>query len=293
MKLHRSIRSIATLSAAALVLALVPAAHAQTPQAPLAGIAHVALRVHDLNASRAFYQKLGFASPFNLKHDDGIVYESFIKINDAQFLELYPVTAKDTQIGFLHLCFEGADLNTLQKSYVEEGLPPTDVRKAGAGNLLFTLAGPIQPAGPQNIEYTQYQPGSLHSNDKGKDLGADRVATQLTSVTLAMKDTGEARDFYANKLGFVSPDPAKIMILALPGTSGQQVEITRADFGFKAGITLTSNNLGKSAKHLKKEQVAFRRTDAGLTLKDPDGNEILIKQAEKPDLLDPITKLLP
>jgi catechol 2,3-dioxygenase-like lactoylglutathione lyase family enzyme len=293
MKLHRTLRTIAASSAAVLAFAFASTLHAQTPQNALAGIAHVAIRVHDLDASRAFYQKLGFASPFNLKHDDGIVYESFIKINDTQFLELYPVSAKDTQVGFLHLCFEGTDLEALQKTYVNEGLPPNTVRKAGAGNLLFTEAGPIQPTGPQNIEYTQYMPGSLHSNDKGKDLGPDRVATSLTSVTLAMKDTGEARDFYANKLGFVSPDPSKIMILALPGTSGQQVVITRADFGFKAGITLTSNNLGKAAKHLKKEQVAFKKTDAGLTLKDPDGNEILLKLIEKPDLLDPITKLLP
>ena len=31
---------------------------------------------------------------------------------------------------------------------VTRGLTPTAVRKAGAGNLLFTLAGPEQPSGP-------------------------------------------------------------------------------------------------------------------------------------------------
>ena len=53
--------------------------------------------------------------------------------------------------------------------------PKMEVRKAGAGNLLFTMDGPMQPNGPQNIEYTEYQPGSLHSNDEGQHLGPDRV----------------------------------------------------------------------------------------------------------------------
>ncbi len=36
------------------------AAQAQTDTPPLAGIAHVAIRVSDLSRSRDFYQKLGF-----------------------------------------------------------------------------------------------------------------------------------------------------------------------------------------------------------------------------------------
>lgn len=86
---------------------------AQTASSPnLAGIAHVALRVHDLSASVAFYEKLGFVKAFELSRD-GNVYEAFIKINDRQFIELYPVDAKNTQVGFLHLCFEGNDLQAV------------------------------------------------------------------------------------------------------------------------------------------------------------------------------------
>ena len=134
------------------------------------GIAHIAVRVKDIAASVAFYQKLGFEQAFAMNKGD-VVTQSFIKVNDRQFIELYPVTDRDTQVGFLHLCFEGVDLNAIYDDYVSHGLTPTAVRKAGAGNLLFTLAGPLQPSGPQNIEYTQYMPGSLHSNDQGKHLG--------------------------------------------------------------------------------------------------------------------------
>src|SRR5260370_32185438 len=215
-----------TLLVALLTNFLTASAHAQSdgvPPPPFNGIAHVAIRVHDLAASIAFYQKLGFEQAFDLRKND-IPYESFIKINDNQFIELYPVTPKDPTPGFLHLCFEGVDLNAIYDDYSSHGLTPTAVRKAGAGNLLFTMAGPLQPSGPQNIEYTQYMPGSLHSNHQGKHLGPDRVATKLIAVPLAMRDTAAARDFYINQLHFkpIAKDP---MDLHMPSAPPQQVEI--------------------------------------------------------------------
>ena len=299
MKHCRSIVARATLSLALLLCAtLAPAQSSdQTPREPtpadLAGIAHVALRVHDLDASRAFYEKLGFTSPFNLTRD-GAVYESFIKISDHQFIELYPVDAKDTQPGFLHVCFEGTDLEALHKYYVSQGLPPTAVRKAGAGNLLFTLAGPMQIGEAQNIEYTQYLPGSLHSNNFGKDLGTDRVGNELFSVVLVMQQTGIAHDFYAQKLGFSTENPAKPFILTLPGKSGQQVEIVPISFGHKTSITFQTANLAKAQKRLKQQKVPNKKINNNtLTLADPDGNIITVVQPEGPDLLDPLTKFFP
>ncbi len=260
------------------LLTLSPAfAHAQpaAPPPPFNGIAHVAIRVHDLAASVAFYEKLGFEQAFDLRKND-IPYESFIKINDSQFIELYPVTEHDPAIGFLHLCFEGADLNAIYEDYITHGLHPTAVRKAGAGNLLFTMAGPQQPSGPQNIEYTQYMPGSLHSNDIGKHLGPDRVATKLIAVALAMQDPATARDFYINQLHF-KPIANDQMDLHLPGGSGQEVEIVAAPFGTKARLTLNSQNLGKAARYLHKEGVDAVKNGATLTITDPDGNVLLLE----------------
>jgi catechol 2,3-dioxygenase-like lactoylglutathione lyase family enzyme len=265
------------LLVALLTTLLASSAYAQseTRTPPLNGIAHVAIRVHDLAASVAFYEKLGFEQAFDLRKND-VPYESFIKINDSQFIELYPVTERDPAVGFLHLCFEGADLNAIYDDYVSHGLTPTTVRKAGAGNLLFTLAGPQQPSGPQNIEYTQYMPGSLHSNDQGKHLGPDRVATKLIAVALAMKDPAAARDFYINQLQF-KPIANDQMDLHMPGESGQEVEIVPATFGTKARLTLGSENLGKAAHHLHKEGVAAVKNGETLTITDPDGNILLLE----------------
>jgi catechol 2,3-dioxygenase-like lactoylglutathione lyase family enzyme len=251
----------------------------QTPE--LAGIAHIAIRIRSLDAAREFYQKLGFEEAFSLKDKNDKPRESFIKINDHQFLELYPANPenpKESMIGFLHVCFEGDDLQAVHDDYVAHGLTPTQVRKAGAGNMLFTLAGPIDANGTaQNIEYTQYMPGSMHSSDQGKHLGEDRVADSIGSVSLAMKDTAAARDFYLNQLSFksIAGDP---MFLHMPGNSGQEVEITTAaSLGAKARFQLRTSNLSKAARTLHKQHLSVLKSQDTLTVSDPDGNLIMIK----------------
>jgi catechol 2,3-dioxygenase-like lactoylglutathione lyase family enzyme len=265
--------------AAALIVPSFAAAQ-QTP--PLAGLAHVAIRVKDLAASIAFYQSLGFEQAFDLRKDD-VPYESFIKINDHQFIELYPVSEKDPQPAFLHLCFEGNDLDAIHDDYMAHGLTPTAVRKAGAGNMLFTMTGPLQPIGPstraiqQNIEYTQYMPGSLHSNDAGKHLGPDRIGDRLLGVALAVFDLDGARMFYINQLSF-KPLPGEQLTMHLPGNSGEEVEIVPMALGQHARITFETSNLGRSARRLSHEHIKFKKTDDVISLTDPDGNEILVRQ---------------
>jgi hypothetical protein len=138
------------------------------------------------------------------------------------------------------------------------------------------MAGPLQPSGPQNIEYTQYMPGSLHSDDQGKHLGPDRVADKLIAVALAMKDTASARDFYINQLQF-KPIANDQMDLHMPGESGQEVEIVTATLGTQARLTLESASLAKAARHLHKENVAAVKNGATLTITDPDGNILILE----------------
>lgn len=276
--LQTSLRRIATLTILILTASLALAQ--QTP--PLAGIAHVAIRVRSLDAARDFYNKLGFEEAFNLTGKDGKVNESFIKLNDHQFIELYPANPdnpKQSSIGFLHVCFEGDDLQAIHDDYVARGLTPTPVRKAGAGNLLFTLAGPKDAnRADQNIEYTQYMPGSRHYEDRGKHINPDRVADTLIGVSLAMQDPAAARDFYLNQLLFksIAGDP---MFLHMPGDSGQEVEITTAaSLGPKARLTMRTANLAKAARLLHKQQIAALKSRDALTISDPDGNLIMIRQ---------------
>ena len=268
-----------------------PAASATTP--PLKGIAHIAIRVRDLQAATEFYHKLGFEQPFDMKRGD-VTTQAFVKVNDRQYIELYPLDAQNTQPGFLHLCFEGGDLNPIHDYYVSEGLTPIAVRKAGAGNMLFTLKGPQQYAEPQNIEYTEYMPGSRHSNDFGQHLGPDRVGDKITVVALAMQDPAAARAFYVEKLGF-RPSKDHPNRFDLPGgDSGEQVEIVPAsELGSRLSVVLSTPDLNKAEAQLKRQQVAYQRAASAATdstgnrmtidmiaVTDPDGNIIRIQQAQ-------------
>jgi len=289
----------ASLSTFATAQAPAPATPAAAPATvpPMNGIAHIAIRVKDIAASVAFYHKLGFDQAFaNMAKDGTTVTQSFVKMNDRQYIELYPIAAANpTQSSpeFLHLCFEGADLNAIHDYYVAEGLTPISVRTAGAGNLLFTMKGPQQFADPQNIEYTQYMPGSKHTLDFGQHLSPDRVGDKMTVVVLAMQDPAAARDYYLTKLGF-TPSKTNPARLDLPGTSGEQVEIVPVDaLGSRSSIVLTSPNLDKAAAQLTRQQVEFKRasatqTDANgkshtidmIAVTDPDGNIIRIQSAK-------------
>ena len=279
-----------------------PAAPAAAPtQAPLFnGIAHIAIRVQSIADSLAFYNKLGYQQAFaNMRGD--VTTQSFVKINDKQFIELYPAAppnparpqgAAQSTSSFLHLCLEAADINATHDYDVAEGLAPRAVETAGAGNLLFTIRGPQQPAFAQNIEYTQYMPTSRHTLDIGQHLSPDRVADKMTVVTLAMQDPAAARDFYLTKLGFTA-SKSNPMLLKLPGKSGQMVEIVPADpLGTKSSIVLTTPDLAKTAALLKLQQVAFKqatstttgangktRSEEMISVIDPDGNILRIVAA--------------
>ena len=218
-----------------------------------------------------------------------VVTQSFIKINDKQFIELYPINPSNPtqdKPEFLHLCLEGVDLNAIHDAYVAEGLTPISVRTAGAGNLLFTMKGPMQFRDPQNIEYTQYMPGSLHSKDIGLHVGPDRIADKMIVVTLAMQDPNAAAAYYQDKLGFVrihqaaGSAPGVGLGFRLPGSSGQEVNIVPVDsIGSKSEITLGTDSISKAQSQLTAQKIPFipsKGSASAIIVTDPDGNIINI-----------------
>src|SRR5689334_1206511 len=85
---------IASLLFASIVLAAPP----ETPKRPrITGVAHIALYVHDIEKSRAFYKDfLGYNEPFSLNKPDGTLSLTFIKVNDRQYIELFPEVEANT-----------------------------------------------------------------------------------------------------------------------------------------------------------------------------------------------------
>lgn len=248
-------------------------APAQGPE--LTGIAHAAIRVTDLVRSRDFYEKLGFEEAFAMDQG-GTPTQSFIKINDRQFIELYPQRGPSQAIGFMHVCFESGDLEGLNRFYIAQGLSPNAVRRAGAGNLLFTMEGPEK----QNIEYTQYMPGSRHTNDRGKHLGASRVAEEILAVGIEMEAPAPAATFYKEKLEFVAGRawvPGQNW-LNLPGKSKQLVEISHRAPGTAFQLFFSVSNLRSAEGQLKALHLRYKRRKSLLLALDPDGNRLVFVQ---------------
>ncbi len=242
-------------------------------QAPnLAGIAHAAIRVADLDKSRDFYAKLGYEEAFNMSQG-GKTSQSFVKINDRQFLELYPKRQPTDTIGFMHVCFESTDIQSLHDTYVARGLTPIAVRKAAAGNLLFTMAGPEK----QNIEYTQYMPGSKHSNDKGLHLGANRVSEEIVAAGVEMQDPAAATAYYKDKLSFApgAPMAAGQTWLGLPGLPRQEIEIVQSAPGSVFQLFFGVGDLRAAAAKLKALNIPVEKSKSMISIHDPDGNQLI------------------
>ncbi len=225
----------------------------------------------------------------------GTPTEAFFKINDRQFIELYPRRDASSAVGFMHVCFEAADLNAVHQDYVNHGLAPNQVRRAGAGNLLFTLQGPDQPGPPsdlrgaatQNIEYTQYMPGSRHTLDRGQHLGPNRIADRIAGVGIPFADPAAALTFYVHKLSFqrgarplLAGDPA----LALPGSPDEQIEIESPAFGSTDNVLafdliFSVPNLRRTGDRLRTLGLVVKKNGRTLVIHDPEGDAIVFVEA--------------
>ena len=131
----------------------------------------------------------------------------------------------------------------------------------------------------QNIEYTQYMPGSLHTKDKGQHLGANRISKQIAGVSLRTEDPVAARTFYELKLGFhesLHPLEPGLIPLLLPGTSGQLIEITPGAYQ----IFFAVSSLRHASSQLKALHLSVQKQDSMLTVQDPDGNRLVFATIE-------------
>jgi catechol 2,3-dioxygenase-like lactoylglutathione lyase family enzyme len=246
------------------------AVSAQAP--PLAGIAHVAFRVSDLEKSREFYRKLGFEQAFEFT-DAGKTTVAFIKIDDRQFIELYPRKDNSQELGLMHFCFEADDIAAVHDAFGREGLNPSEVKKARAGNLLFVIHDPEG----QLLEYTQYLPGSLHSLDRGKHLGGQRIAQRLLGGTTPVRDAAAEREFYTAKLGLENEGSAGAK-LRLPGKSGQEIDLEPAGAAAKPSITFTVENRKHALKELRRRGLAVQTGRESVSITDPDGTLVILRQ---------------
>ena len=170
----------------------------ETKRPPIVGVAHVALKTKDLAAARAFYgHDLGYAEPFaGLKK--GADAPAIFKVNDHQYIEVFPGLKDDSEDRLLHVAFETSDARALRTYMAAHGVKvPASVNKDADGDYSFLITDPIG----RSIEYVQYAPGSLRSRNFGKGLPDTRISDRMIHAGFIVLDQPAENKFYADLLG--------------------------------------------------------------------------------------------
>ena len=167
---------------------------------PIVGIAHIAFQVSDLAKARAFYgELLGYEEPFRVFNDDGTLLLTYFKVNDRQFIEIFPGLPPEKEDRLSHLALETTDIEALRGYLEEKGLKvPGKVNQGRDGNLNMSL---VDPDG-HRIEFVQYLPGSLHGKTRGEYIPARRISDRMLHVGVTVSDVATADRFYKDVLGF-------------------------------------------------------------------------------------------
>jgi len=167
---------------------------------PIIGVSHIGLRTDDLAAARNFYSKiLGFSEAFSLDNPPGKLMLTYFKVNDHQFIELFPEPRDPKEGQLSHIAFETTDAEQLRAYMASRGVQvPERLDPMLDGNRGFEVKDPDG----HTIEFVQLMPGSLHTRDFGKHLPDTRISQHIIHVGVTVSDRAAADKFYKDILGF-------------------------------------------------------------------------------------------
>jgi catechol 2,3-dioxygenase-like lactoylglutathione lyase family enzyme len=191
---------VALIATMSLLAPSTRASDASAPARPrFLGLSHVALFMHDVAQSRAFYKDfLGYDEPYSLKDPDGGLHLTWIKINDQQTIELF--TEKEAGSDRLHqVAFIVEDADAMRRYLAAKGVKVPDKTTVGrSGNANFTFKDPDG----HTIEMVQYLPDGWTRKDDGQHLPATRIAPRIRHAGFMVGDLEVSMKFYRDILGF-------------------------------------------------------------------------------------------
>ncbi|MBV9404800.1 MAG: VOC family protein, partial [Acidobacteriaceae bacterium] len=148
------------ITSVALAISVWSLASGQTSagRPPILGVAHIGLETNDMAAARHFYgDELGYQEPFTLDKPSGGLMLTYFKVNDHQYIEIFPDLKSETQDRLSHIAFETPDIRQLRDYLASRGVKvPEKVPTGRDGNLSMM----IQDPDGHNVEFVEYMPGS-------------------------------------------------------------------------------------------------------------------------------------
>lgn len=207
MHIHGTIAKLARASkrvlAAELAMGILSAGVVFAQGAPerpkLLGLSHFAIFAHDFEKSKKFYTDfLGYEEVYPLKNSDGTPSMTFLKINDHQYIELFPEREAGSD-RLNHISLETDDIEGLRLYLASKGVKvPAQLKPGRIGNLAFNIT---DPAG-HTVEMVQYMSTGETVRNYGKHLGPHRISTHMTHVGIIVGDLEPEYRFYTEVLGF-------------------------------------------------------------------------------------------
>jgi len=187
------------ITLAVLLTALTALAQSSIGRPPITGIAHIGLYVSDLQKADEFYGHfLGF-DHFSLDKPAGGLMLNYYKVNDHQYIEIYPGLKSETADRLSHIAFETTDARKLRDYLASKGVKVPAALKPGLDkNYSFMIDDPEG----HRVEFVQYMPGSLHSEKFGALLPDTRVSQHMIHVGYTVADRAAADRLYKDILGF-------------------------------------------------------------------------------------------
>lgn len=177
-----------------------PRPQAAPTRPPIIGVSHIGLRTDNLDASRKFYTGvLGFSEAFSLDDPPGKLLLTYFKVNDHQFIEVFPELKDATEDRLSHIAFETTDAEQLRAYMASRGWDvPAKLDPMLDGNRGFEAKDPDG----HTVEFVQLMPGSIHSRDFGKHMPDTRISQRIIHVGVTVRDRAAADKFYKDILGF-------------------------------------------------------------------------------------------
>jgi len=124
---------------------------------------------------------------------------TYFKVNDHQYIEVFPELKDAKQDRLSHISFETTDIDTLHAYLKSRGVKvPEKLEPMQDGNRGFNVTDPDG----HDVEFIQYMPGSIHSRNFGKFLPSNRISQRMIHVGVVVKDRAAADRFYKDILGF-------------------------------------------------------------------------------------------
>src|SRR5581483_11456843 len=180
------------------------AAMAQTPppaaqRPPIIGVAHIGLRVSDLASADNFYGHVLGYEHFSLDKPTGGLMLNYYKVNDHQYIEIFPALTNLSDDRMTHFAFETTNIQQLRDYLAAKGVKVPGTLKLGLDKNVSMM---VQDPEGHNVEFVQYMPGSLHSNNFGKLMPDTRISQRIIHVGATVHDREAADRFYRDILGF-------------------------------------------------------------------------------------------